>query len=192
MPLLVRLPDVQRYSSLPSPRLRLPRPFFVCSSDTLFACALASVGQFLRLVFQGGFFCLGRSFPFPSLIGFSFFLSGPCWGPCNNPHQKKKKKKRCSFRLFPNFRWDALRGIYSDVTLPYLIFNHLLVDVTGGKEKDILVVTEAAPVTSFAAKLRVYGPLVPAISSHCTIDHSASPTVLCFIMMASSILVSSV
>ena len=27
---------------------------------------------------------------------------------------------RCSFRLFPNFRWDALRGIYSDVTLPYL------------------------------------------------------------------------
>jgi len=28
---------------------------------------------------------------------------------------------RCSFRLFPNFRWDALWGIYSDVTLPYLI-----------------------------------------------------------------------
>jgi len=27
---------------------------------------------------------------------------------------------RCSFRLFPNFRWDALWGIYSDVTLPYL------------------------------------------------------------------------
>ena len=29
---------------------------------------------------------------------------------------------RCSFRLFPNFRWDALWGIYSDVTLPYLTF----------------------------------------------------------------------
>ena len=27
---------------------------------------------------------------------------------------------RCSFRLFPNFRWDALWGIYSDLTLPYL------------------------------------------------------------------------
>ena len=27
---------------------------------------------------------------------------------------------RCKFRLFPNFRWDALWGIYSDVTLPYL------------------------------------------------------------------------
>jgi len=27
---------------------------------------------------------------------------------------------RYSFRLFPNFRWDALWGIYSDVTLPYL------------------------------------------------------------------------
>ena len=25
---------------------------------------------------------------------------------------------RCSFRLFPNFRWDALWGIYSDVSLP--------------------------------------------------------------------------
>ena len=28
---------------------------------------------------------------------------------------------RCSFRLFPNIRWDALWGIYSDVTLPYQI-----------------------------------------------------------------------
>ena len=28
---------------------------------------------------------------------------------------------RCSFRLFPNFRWDALRGIHSDATLPYLV-----------------------------------------------------------------------
>ena len=27
---------------------------------------------------------------------------------------------RFSFRLFPNFRWDALWGIYSDVILPYL------------------------------------------------------------------------
>ena len=27
---------------------------------------------------------------------------------------------RCSFWLFPNFRWDALWGIHSDVTLPYL------------------------------------------------------------------------
>jgi len=27
---------------------------------------------------------------------------------------------RCSFRLFPSFRWDALWGIYSNVTLPYL------------------------------------------------------------------------
>ena len=27
---------------------------------------------------------------------------------------------RCSFRLFPNFRWDAFWGIYSDGTLPYL------------------------------------------------------------------------
>ena len=27
---------------------------------------------------------------------------------------------RYSFRLFPNFRWDALWGIHSDVTLPYL------------------------------------------------------------------------
>ena len=26
---------------------------------------------------------------------------------------------RCSFRLFPNFRWDALWDIYSNVTLPY-------------------------------------------------------------------------
>jgi len=50
------------------------------------------------VVFQGGFFCLGRSFPFPSIIGFfSFILSGPCCGPCNNPHQKKKKKKYIAF-----------------------------------------------------------------------------------------------
>ena len=27
---------------------------------------------------------------------------------------------RCSLKTFPNFRWDALWGIYSDVTLPYL------------------------------------------------------------------------
>ena len=27
---------------------------------------------------------------------------------------------RCSFKFFPNFRWDALWGILSDVTLPYL------------------------------------------------------------------------
>ena len=27
---------------------------------------------------------------------------------------------RGSFKIFPNFRWDALWGIYSDVTLPYL------------------------------------------------------------------------
>jgi hypothetical protein len=32
---------------------------------------------------------------------------------------------RCSFRLFPNFRWDALWGIYSDVTLPNLTLNYL-------------------------------------------------------------------
>jgi hypothetical protein len=32
------------------------RPFSVCSSDTLLACALASVGQFLRLwFFKEGF-----------------------------------------------------------------------------------------------------------------------------------------
>jgi hypothetical protein len=30
---------------------------------------------------------------------------------------------RCSFRLFPNFRWDALWGIYIDVILPYLKWN---------------------------------------------------------------------
>ena len=27
---------------------------------------------------------------------------------------------RCGFRLLPSFRWDALWGIFSDVTLPYL------------------------------------------------------------------------
>ena len=94
--MLVRLPDVQRYSSLPSPRLQLLRLglFFVCSSDTLFACALASVGQFLRLVFQGGFFCLGRSFPFPSLIGFfPSFCQALAEDRVTTP--TKKKKKRC-------------------------------------------------------------------------------------------------
>ena len=69
------------------------RPFSVCSSDTLLACALASVGQFLRLwFFKEGFSVLGRSFPFSSLIGiFVFFLLSvrPLLGPCNNPHQKK-------------------------------------------------------------------------------------------------------
>jgi len=29
---------------------------------------------------------------------------------------------RRSFKIFPNFRWDALWGIYSDVTLPYTFF----------------------------------------------------------------------
>ena len=68
------------------------RPFSVCSSDTLLACALASVGQLLRLwFFQGGFFCFRQEFSFSqSFRFFSFILSGPCWGPCNNPHQKKK------------------------------------------------------------------------------------------------------
>jgi len=33
---------------------------------------------------------------------------------------------RCSFRLFPNFRWDAFWGIYSDVILPYLSYLAIL------------------------------------------------------------------
>jgi len=36
---------------------------------------------------------------------------------------------RCSFRLFPNFRWDALWGIYSDVTLPYLTLPYLVMSL---------------------------------------------------------------
>ena len=30
------------------------------------------------MVFQGGFFCLGRSFPFPSLIGFFYASAAEC------------------------------------------------------------------------------------------------------------------
>jgi len=56
------------------------RPFSVCSSDTLLACALASVGQLLRLwFFQGWFFCFRQEFSFSqSFRFFSFILSGPC------------------------------------------------------------------------------------------------------------------
>jgi hypothetical protein len=36
---------------------------------------------------------------------------------------------RCSFRLFPNFRRDALWGIYRDVTLPYLSAQHMRLPV---------------------------------------------------------------
>jgi len=36
---------------------------------------------------------------------------------------------RYSFRLFPNFRWDALWGIYSDVTLPYLYLRYLPAEI---------------------------------------------------------------
>jgi len=33
---------------------------------------------------------------------------------------------RCGFRLLPSFRWDALWGIFSDVTLPYLTLKQQL------------------------------------------------------------------
>ena len=69
------------------------RPFSVCSSDTLLACALASVGQLLRLwFFQGGFSVLGRSFPFPSLLGFfPSFCQALAEDRVTTPTKKKKK-----------------------------------------------------------------------------------------------------
>jgi hypothetical protein len=50
------------------------RPFFVFFRHTLSLCSCERGPISQTVVFQGGFFCLGRSFPFPSLIG--FFSSG--------------------------------------------------------------------------------------------------------------------
>jgi len=44
------------------------------------------------VVFQGGFFCLGRSFPFPSLIGFfPSFCQALAEDRVTTPTKKKKK-----------------------------------------------------------------------------------------------------
>jgi len=45
------------------------------------------------VVFQGGFFCLGRSFPFPSLIGFfPSYCQALAEDRVTTPTKKKKKK----------------------------------------------------------------------------------------------------
>ena len=49
------------------------RPFSVCSSDTLLACALASVGQFLRLCFFKEGFSFRQEFSFSQ--SYRFFPS---------------------------------------------------------------------------------------------------------------------
>jgi len=115
--LLVRLPDVQRYSSLPSsltPTYKV-RPFSACSSDTLLACALASVGQFLRLwFFKEGFSVLGRSFPFPSLLGiFPSFCQALAEDRVTTPTTKKKKKLRLLLAHHSNYRLVHSLSLYS-------------------------------------------------------------------------------
>ena len=61
---------------------------------SLCSCERGPISQ--TVVFQGGFFCFRQEFSFSqSYRFFSFILSGPCWGPCNNPHQKKKFWKTC-------------------------------------------------------------------------------------------------
>jgi len=86
------------------------------------------------VVFQGGFFCSGRSFPFPSLIGFfSFILSGPCWGPCNNPHRKKKKKffgENQVGRQKPAYHQEYCSGFVGLYSMSYLFCVIFVADLT--------------------------------------------------------------
>jgi hypothetical protein len=42
----------------------------VCNVWVMLLCSCERGPISQTVVFQGGFFCLGRSFPFPSLIGF--------------------------------------------------------------------------------------------------------------------------
>ena len=73
VPLLVRLPDVQRYSSLPSPQLQLPRLglfLSVLQTHSLLVLLRARANFSDCGFFKEGFSVLGRSFPFPSLLGF--------------------------------------------------------------------------------------------------------------------------
>ena len=54
------------------------------------SCERGPISQ--TVVFQGGFFCLGRSFPFPSLIGFfPSFCQALAEDRITTPTKKKKK-----------------------------------------------------------------------------------------------------
>ena len=112
------------------------RPFSVCSSDTLLACALASVGQFLRLwFFKEGFSVEAGVFLFPVLL---VFFPSFCQalaedrvtkGPCNNPHQKKKKKKMRENSQIPN--WATLPLSHKPLWCWEKYANHITTRVHG-------------------------------------------------------------
>jgi len=54
------------------------------------------------VVFQGGFFCLGRSFPFPSLIGFfPSFCQALAEDRVTTPTKKKKKAASAVLSVWP-------------------------------------------------------------------------------------------
>ena len=92
---------------------------------SLCSCERGPISQ--TVVFHGGFFCLGRSFPFPSLIGFfPSFCQALAEDRVTTPTQKKKKNTniwifRVELNIWPNTRTPYLHRWHESRNQPILL-----------------------------------------------------------------------